>query len=207
MWGNHRRCNHLEVPDLNGVMSEEDLTPQSREQRFIVLFTNCYGPVLAFARRRVGPDEAQDVVAETFVTAWRRFDDLIGEPLPWLYRIAGHAVANQRRGDVRRQRLDARARLFADAVAEPDPANTVSENTRLIEAFNALNEGDREALRLVTWEGLSPAGAAVVLGCSPAAFKVRLHRARHRLSRLLGEERPPRYSPAGLGTESWKESC
>jgi RNA polymerase sigma-70 factor, ECF subfamily len=173
-------------------MSERTAAPRAREQRFTRLFSECYGPVLAFARRRLDPELAQDVVAETFLTAWRRLDDLTGEPLPWLYRIAGHAVANQRRGQVRRIRLDDRARRLMTEGAAPDPAEAVTESGRLVEAFNSLSEGDREVLRLVTWEGLSTAGAAFALGCSPAAFKVRLHRARRRLSRLLGEESPRR---------------
>jgi RNA polymerase sigma factor (sigma-70 family) len=172
-------------PDLSRVMGEPEI---SREQRFTRLFSRCYPPVLAFARRRLEPDAAQDVVAETFLTAWRRLDEITSDPLPWLYRIAGHAVANQRRGQVRRSRLHDRARLL-DEGAAPDPADGVIESRLLVEAFNALAERDREALRLVMWEGLAPKEAAFVLECSPAAFTVRLHRARRRLSRLLGEER------------------
>jgi RNA polymerase sigma-70 factor, ECF subfamily len=171
---------------------------ESREQRFTALFTNCYGPVLAFARRRLGPDLAQDVVAETFLTAWRRIDELTDEPLPWLYRVASHAIANQRRGLARRQRLADRARRMSGDPAVPDYAESVAETNRLAAAFEALGERDREVLRLVSWEGLGSAEAAAVLGCSMSAFKVRLHRARRRLSRSLGERgrghdpRPPR---------------
>jgi RNA polymerase sigma-70 factor, ECF subfamily len=48
-----------------------------------------------------------------------------------------------------------------------------------------LSESDREILRLVTWEGLDAAAAASVIGCSPATFRVRLHRARRRLAASL----------------------
>ena len=175
------------MPDLYAVMGEPDVTRAAREQRFTALFSECYSPVLAFARRRLEPDAAQDVVAETFLTAWRLLDRITGEPLPWLYRIAGHAVENQRRGQVRRGRLADRARLLGEGSA-PDLADGVIESRLLVEAFNALGERDREALRLVMWEGLLPKEAAFVLECSPPAFTVRLHRARRRLSRLLGEE-------------------
>jgi RNA polymerase sigma-70 factor, ECF subfamily len=167
---------------------------ESREQRFTELFTNCYGPVLAFARRRLGPDLAQDVVAETFLTAWRRIDELTDEPLPWLYRVASHAIANQRRALARRQRLADRARRMSADAAVPDHAESVAETNRLAAAFEALGEHDREVLRLVSWEGLGSADAAAVLGCSVSAFKVRLHRARRRLSRSLGE-RGRRHDP------------
>lgn len=177
-------------PDLYGMMGMRGSSPEAREQRFTELFNECYGPVLAFAQRRLGPDLAQDVLAETFLTAWRRLDELTGEPLPWLYRVAAHAVANQRRGTVRRLRLDDRARRLIGEGSTPDPAEAVTEKGRLVDAFNALSEPDREALRLVTWEGLPTAAAAFVLECSPATFKVRLHRARRRLSHLLGEDSP-----------------
>jgi RNA polymerase sigma-70 factor, ECF subfamily len=170
------------------MMGEPEITRHARDQRFTRLFSECYSPVLAFARRRLEPDVAQDVVAETFLTAWRRLDEITAEPLPWLYRIAGHAVANQRRGQVRRSHLNDRARRLMGEGAAPDPADGVIESRLLVEAFNALGERDREALRLVMWEGLPTKEAAFVLECSPAAFTVRLHRARRRLSRLLGEE-------------------
>jgi DNA-directed RNA polymerase specialized sigma24 family protein len=68
-------------------MGDQRTPARSREQRFTELFTVCYGPILAFARRRLDPDLAQDIVADTFLTAWRRFDELSGEPLPWLYGV------------------------------------------------------------------------------------------------------------------------
>jgi RNA polymerase sigma-70 factor (ECF subfamily) len=171
------------------------------------MFAACYGPVLAFARRRLGPDLAQDVVAETFLTAWRRFDELAGEPLPWLYRIAGHAIANQRRSRARRQRLIERARRLSQVAPQPDHAEAVAETERLAAAFDSLGERDREVLRLVSWEGLGSADAAVVLGCSVAAFKVRLHRARRRLSRSLGEgERRDDPRPPHAVALPWEET-
>jgi len=182
-------------------------TSESRERRFTEIFVECYGPVLAFARRRVDDDLAQDAVADTFMTAWRHLDELSGEPLHWLYRVANHAIANQRRGLARRQRLNDRMRLLAGHEQEPDHAEAIVETRSLTVAFTALSERDREVLRLVNWEGLDTAAAASVLGCAPSTFKVRLYRARRRLSRRLAEESgrqdPSLAQPASLG---WKES-
>jgi RNA polymerase sigma-70 factor, ECF subfamily len=178
-------CNLRPMPDLYRVMGETDVPTGSREQRFSEVFSACYGPVLAFARRRLEPELAKDAVAETFVTAWRRLDELSGDPMPWLYRMASNAIANQRRGLARRQRLDERAQLLADPSAVPDHAESVVETDRLAAAFQSLSEADQEVLRLVTWDGLDHRAAASVLGCSAATFKVRLHRARNRLSGLL----------------------
>lgn len=176
------------VPDLYREMDELDAPSRFREQRFTELFIECHGPVLAFALRRLDSDLAQDVVAETFLTAWRHFDELSGDPLPWLYRVASHAIANQRRARARRQRLDDRARLLSGDVHSADHARAVAESSRLAAAFASLTERDREVLRLAMWEGLDSTAAATVLGCSAGAFKVRLHRARRRLSRSLGED-------------------
>jgi RNA polymerase sigma-70 factor (ECF subfamily) len=173
------------MADLYGVMSERNVVAGSPEQRFTMLFTDHYEPVLAYARRRVEPEAAQDVVAETFLAAWRHLDHLRGEPLPWLYRVASHAIANQRRASRRRGRLDDRARLLASETASVDHADAATEREVLAAAFGSLSERDQEVLRLVMWERLDRTAAASVLGCSPATFKVRLHRARRRLSRLM----------------------
>src|SRR5436190_9746777 len=56
---------------------------------------------------------------------------------------------------------------------------------QIASALNRLSAVDREAITLVAWDGLRPSEAAAVLGESPAAFRVRLHRARRRLRREL----------------------
>jgi RNA polymerase sigma-70 factor (ECF subfamily) len=185
----------------------EHVTPAtSPEQRFTVLFMDHYNAILAFARRRVEQDLAQDVVAETFLTAWRHMGDLPDEPLPWLYRVASHAIANQQRGATRRHRLHDRARLLGEQGYAEDHAEAVSERERLASAFESLSERDQEVLRLAIWERLDRTTAASVLGCSPAAFKVRLHRARRRLERSLAQEGgEPRRNSSRAVTLPWKE--
>jgi RNA polymerase sigma-70 factor (ECF subfamily) len=61
----------------------------------------------------------------------------------------------------------------------------------VLAAFESLSERDREVLRLVHWESLSTREAAAVLGCSETAMKVRLHRARSRLRRLVNTDSTP----------------
>jgi RNA polymerase sigma-70 factor, ECF subfamily len=69
-----------------------------------------------------------------------------------------------------------------------DPADGVVLGQSLAAALARLPERDQEMLRLVAWEGLTDAGAlGLVLGMSPSAVRVRLHRARRRLRRLLAE--------------------
>jgi RNA polymerase sigma-70 factor, ECF subfamily len=171
-------------------MDETGSQQERWARQFTELFTAHYGPVLAFVRRRVGADLAQDVVADTFLAAWRNVRDLPPEPLPWLYRAANFAIANQRRTLARRGRLDDRARLQAARVIAVDHCELVAADMELAAAFRALGERDREVLRLAAWEGLNPAAIGAVLGCSELAAKARLYRARQRLSRKLGAASP-----------------
>jgi RNA polymerase sigma-70 factor (ECF subfamily) len=167
-------------------MDETGSQEEPLARQFTELFTANYGLVLAYARRRVGADLAQDVVADTFLAAWRNVDALPTEPLPWLYRAAHLAVANQRRALARRGRLDDRARLEAASITVLDHSELVAADMELAAAFRALSEADREVLRLAAWEGLGPGAIGAVLGCSAVAAKARLYRARRRLSRQLG---------------------
>jgi RNA polymerase sigma-70 factor (ECF subfamily) len=147
--------------------------------------------VLAYALRRVSAEEAADVVAETFLTAWRRLDILPEDPAPWLFGVARKVVANHRRSLRRREAL--RTRVEGDASRRPhlasDPADQVEARMAVRSALRRLSERDREALMLVAWDGLDAASAAAAMGYTPSAFSVRLHRARRRLGHELAKER------------------
>jgi len=179
-------------------MRDNGAPDDDRGRRFTDLFHAHHGAVVAFARRRLGPELADDAVAETLLTAWRRLDDLDPDDhaLPWLYTIAGHAVANQRRAAKRRVRLDERARTVLREPSRHDHADDVVEADALTRAFLRLDEKDREVLRLTSWEGLGPDEAAAVVGCSRTAFGVRLHRARRRLESLIAHAYPADVPPA-----------
>jgi len=55
-------------------------------------------------------------------------------------------------------------------------------------ALAQLSDSDREAVLLIAWEGLDPREAALVIGITGSAFRMRLSRARRRLRRLLAQE-------------------
>jgi DNA-directed RNA polymerase specialized sigma24 family protein len=134
-------------------------------------------------RRGASAEDAADVVAETFLVAWRRLEHVpSGEAArPWIYGVARRVMANHRRGVLRQTRLAAR---LAQEIApfEPSPP---PDGVAALAAFRALRAADREILGLATWEGLGTAELAAALGCSPNAAKIRLHRARRRLAREL----------------------
>lgn len=186
-------------PDVYVLMNDIGSHEERLARQFTELFTASYAPVLAYVQRRVGADFAQDVVAETFLAAWRNIEELPPEPLPWLYRAAYFAVANQRRTLARRGRLDDRARLQEASASVPDPSDEVAANMELAAAFRGLSEADREVLRLAVWEGLSTEEIGVVIGCSAIAAKARLRRARQRLSRRLAPAVSQQEHPALVG--------
>lgn len=142
--------------------------------------------VQAYALRHCGATAADDVVAETFLVAWRRLDDVPEPALPWLLVVARNTILNQRRTRAR-MRLDdsGEDRLAAVADGGPGPEVTATEREAALAALAALGAIDRETLLLVAWDGLSATEAAEVAGCTPAAFRVRLHRARTNFSALF----------------------
>jgi RNA polymerase sigma factor (sigma-70 family) len=168
-----------------------------RRDRFRAIYEANYHRILGYALRRAGREDAHDLVAETFLVAWRRLEEVPeGEKaLLWLYGTARRVLANQQRGARRRDRLTERVRaerVPADRFTPPDP-----DLKRAAAAFARLPPGDRELLALVAWEGLDAGQIARVFGCSRNAARIRIHRARRRFAHEL--ERIPvslKQSPA-----------
>jgi len=149
----------------------------NRRVRFERLFADHATAVSAYARRRVGEVAADDALSEVFVIAWRRLDEIPDNERAWLYACARNVIAHQRRRAARDVALVERLKESVTVLPENDEV--------LARAFAELTGRDRELLMLVAWEGLEPAEAAAVLGCSRGALGVRLHRARRRLARAL----------------------
>jgi RNA polymerase sigma factor (sigma-70 family) len=147
---------------------------------------DAHGPaLLAYALRRVAAaSDAADVVAETFLVAWRRLDDVPAgdEARLWLFGVARRVLANRRRGEQRRHRLADRLRQELDRRIDPSRSDgAIGRAASVQEALDRLDEQDRELLRLTAWERLSPTELAAVFGVLPATMRTRLHRARLRL--------------------------
>lgn len=152
---------------------------REQRQRFDALFELYHSDLVAYCRWRTGAaSDAQDVVAEVFLTAWRRLDDVPGGDAArvWLYATARRAIANQRRSTRRRAALAERVAL---ATPTHDPSSD-PDDSLVHEALRRLGPLDREVLLLSEWEGLSPAQIASVLRCPKVTARGRLHRARRR---------------------------
>lgn len=170
---------------------------RERGRRFDALFEAYSADVVAYCAWRAGPaGDAQDAVAEVFLTAWRRLEDVPeGDAARvWLYATARRVLANQRRSTRRRAALAERLALAAPA---QQPASD-SEEDLVREALRRLSPLDREVLLLSEWEGLSPAQIAAVLRCPRVTARGRLHRARRRFratfDELAGGEHGQRHS-------------
>jgi RNA polymerase sigma-70 factor (ECF subfamily) len=156
-----------------------------RRSRFEALFERHHDAVRSYVVRRSAGVGVEDIVADTFLIAWRRLDDVPEPALPWLLGVARRVLADQRRAVRRRRslirRLVQETRFSSDSWLPPPGLSD-----ELIDALRGLSTIEREALLLIAWDGLSSHDAAVVVGCSPAAFRVRLHRARRRIAARLG---------------------
>lgn len=168
-------------------------TGESREDAFRRLYDAHFDAVLGYALRRTErPEDAADVVSETFLVAWRRCHHVpVGDGcLPWLYGVARRQLANQRRGELRRRRLGERLRRDLSLVV-PDVSAQVVQDHAVAGAMSRLSARDEEVLQLHLWEELEPREIAEVLGLPATVVRPRLSRARARLRDLLGED-PPR---------------
>ncbi|WP_369688757.1 RNA polymerase sigma factor [Actinomadura kijaniata] len=171
------------------AIPESSPPPDERRRRFERVYAAHRAEILGYAlRRTTDPQDAADVLAETFLIAWRRLDDVPrgGEAKLWLYGVARRVLANHHRGERRRSALvgDLAGQLRIDLAAHRGP-RPEGELAAIAAAFGELSEDDRELLSLVGWENLDRGEIAAVLGCSRNAVRIRLHRARRRFAREL----------------------
>lgn len=166
-------------------------TGVDHDARIEDLFRKHAAGVLAYAMRRgASRAEAEDVLAETFLIAWRRSHQIPPEELPWLLGVARNVLSNNARSKRRYTALIARVIGTAPTYdARSDPSELVGLSGDVRQALMELSETDREALLLVAWEGLTHGEAAEVLSLSRKGFSRRVSRARSRLLRLLEDIR------------------
>lgn len=183
-------------PGTAGLVTDAELIEQARRapERFTVIFDRHYRDIYAYVARRLGPDLAEDVASETFLTAFDRrhsFDVSRADARPWLYGIASNLVARHVRAETRRYKALARAGGqdpgghygHADEVAGRLDAAAV--RGRLATALRKLPEPVRAVLLLVAWAGLNQQEAAAALGIPAGTARSRLHRARQDMRRAL----------------------
>jgi RNA polymerase sigma-70 factor (ECF subfamily) len=159
--------------------------------RFEDVYSSSFVRVYAYCLRRTrSREDAEDAVADTFVVAWRRLDDLLAAEhrQAWLYGVARRVLANQRKVSERHERTEKRAMSFAPSIALDNPAQDAEHRLRLaavLDGLAQLAETDQELLLLAAFEQLSHAEMAIVLETHVETIKSRLYRARQRLQDLI----------------------
>lgn len=147
---------------------------------FEELYRDTARDVFGFLRCRTTGD-AEDLVAEVYAVAWRRRADLPAPMLrrAWLFRVAHNLL----KADARRRRRE--GAVVDELAARPNGSGAAADGPPgtgraavITRAMDRLSPGEREVLRLVVWECLTPAELAVALDVRPGTARVRLHRAR-----------------------------
>lgn len=169
------------------------MTSPQDGHRFAAIYQQYRGRVYSYAVSRAGRQLAEEIVSEVFLIAWRRFADLPDPPLPWLLVTARNVAASQFRAAVREQSIAGEMATWVAAAGQDtgDVGEQVAERIAVLTALSGLPAADRELLTLVAWHGLPAQVAARVVGCSTAAYFVRLHRARRRLEQAVAALVPP----------------
>jgi len=178
---------------------------RERRRRFDALFRENIAGIASYCswRSRSAGDE-QDAVAEVFLTAWRRLDDVPegAAARPWLYATARRVMANQARAHARRTRLSEKLTTESggdEIAAQPDEDPVAA---LVHDVLRSLEPRDREVLLLAEWEELSPAEIAKVLGCPAVTARGRLHRARRRFRAAYDASRSPNASASVVAQSS-----
>ncbi len=143
------------------------------------------GDLLQYLQRRVGPDEAPDLLGETLVIAWRRVADLPDDTTQarmWLFGLARGTLQNHARGERRRWALVDKLRSQMTS-GNVDAADSGSE---IRDAISRLAPEQAEIVQLVHWDGFTLAQAAEIIGVPATTARSRYARAKHALRVALG---------------------
>lgn len=180
------------------------------ERAFEQLFRDTRGDLLAYLVRRASTaEDAADLLAETYLIAWRKLDAIpSGEQARlWLFGVARNLLlkgASRRRFHcVLVERLAHELQTTPLLLAVDD-----DRSEALRAALARLPENQREVVLLTAWEGLTPRQIAAVTATPVNLVRVRLHRARATLRRALGRlNAPQRRSAEASSGESTTSAC
>jgi RNA polymerase sigma factor (sigma-70 family) len=184
------RVEHRPDPMEDSVLVQAS---QTDPQRFAELYDRHAPDIHRYVARRLGDSAADDVVAETFLVAFRRrdrFDPSRGAARPWLYGIASNLIAGHRRSEVMQYRVLAKTAVDPVVESHRDRAEervaAAAVTRQLGAALARLAKRDRDVLLLVAWESLTYDEVAQALGIPIGTVRSRLNRARKKVRKALG---------------------
>lgn len=158
------------------------------------LYDDHAATIARYLHRRLGPAHVEDAVADVFLRAVRGAPGYVAlhdTPLPWLFGIASHVVADARRTE--RRRLRALQRMAEARGASLDAQEGPAEglDPRVVAALRRLGTMDRETVLLAAWGELSYEEISIALGIPIGTVRSRINRARKRLAPLLSDTELP----------------
>jgi RNA polymerase sigma factor (sigma-70 family) len=196
------------TPQSRTLADADDATliqlSRQEPELFTELFRRHAPHIQRYVVRRLGANAADDIVAETFLLAFRQrisYDLTRADARPWLYGIATNLIGRHRRAEIRLYR--ALARTGADPVTEPftdrvdDRVSAGHASRQLAAALARLSAKLRDTMLLAAWSDLSYEEIAVALGVPVGTVRSRLSRARSRLRQTMGDA-----DPSALAEES-----
>jgi RNA polymerase sigma factor (sigma-70 family) len=158
----------------------------ARPELFSRIFDRHFAVVHAYLTRRIGRMMADDLASGTFTVAFERrgsFRADADSARPWLLGIASNLMRNQGRAEQRA--MAALSRLSSDVAAvthrELDADAETLGGEVLAKVLGELDHGQRDALLLYAWEGLSYEEIAAALEVAVGTVRSRLARARERM--------------------------
>jgi RNA polymerase sigma-70 factor (ECF subfamily) len=186
---------------VHGDVGEDDATAIERSlrdpERFAVIFDRHAPYIHRYLARRLGPQIADDAVAETFLVAFRRrqrYDLGRRDARPWLYGIATNLVGQYRRDEVHEHRLRQAVAPDRDELCHADrvAADVTAQAARqmLAGALAELSPEDRDVLLLIAWEELTYGEVAAALAIPVGTVRSRLNRTRRKVRAALGAADP-----------------
>ena len=193
-----RRIQDVRMDSVDPRSNEELLRVAHHDSDALAeLYGRVVDRTVAFAVRRcANPEQVHDLVAATWlevISVSPRFDPARGRAVPWILGVMANLANDQRRRSAREH--EALRRLAGQRVMAPDDVERIEaaiDAARLGEGIrdqmNALSPREREAFELVALAGVGQEQAANALGVAPAAFRMRLARARRRLRAVLEDD-------------------
>ena len=157
------------------------------QQAFEALVLRYQRMIFALAYRMTGSRaDAEDLTQESFIAAFHQLDSFRGDSKfsSWLYRIATNRCLNWRQRDARRERAYESWGREREVVSTSE-SQTDSLSAHVQQALLNLDEKQRAAVVLTTYEGMNHAEAARILGCSETTVSWRIFAARRKLKKWL----------------------
>nr|WP_104197168.1 sigma-70 family RNA polymerase sigma factor [Cryobacterium sp. M15] len=162
------------------------MSGRQKAKQLTSVLDHCAGDVLRYLQRRVGLEDAADLLGDTMMVAWRRVDFLPNDAegaRMWIFGLARGTLSNHARGERRRLALTEKIRTH---VMSAGTAPAADEGSDVRDALSQLNPDLREIVQLVHWEGFTLAQAAQIVGIPAPTARGRYARAKDELRVALG---------------------